>query len=78
MGLVVAMRYEAGAAFVKITFTAMGCPGMDMIVDDVIARLMREPDVQRVSVEVVWEPIWTKARLSEDGKMQLREWGISV
>jgi metal-sulfur cluster biosynthetic enzyme len=51
---------------------------MDMIVDDVAARLMREPDVQHVSVEVVWEPIWTKARLSEDGKAQLREWGISV
>jgi metal-sulfur cluster biosynthetic enzyme len=78
MGLVVAMRYEAGAVLVKITFTAMGCPGMDMIVDDVIARLMREPDVQRVRVEVVWEPIWTKDRLSEDGKAQLREWGISV
>jgi metal-sulfur cluster biosynthetic enzyme len=78
MGLVVAMRYATGTVFLKITFTAMGCPAMDMILDDVRARLMLEPDVQHVNVEVVWEPIWTKARLSDDGKAQLREWGISV
>jgi phenylacetate-CoA oxygenase PaaJ subunit len=78
MGLVVAVRYDAGTVSLKITFTAMGCPAMDMIVDDVQARLLREPDVERVDVEVVWEPIWTKARLTADGKAQLREWGISV
>ena len=26
-------------------------------------------------IEVVWEPIWTKARLTEDGKAHLREVG---
>ena len=64
--------------FVQITFTAMGCPAMDMIVDDVRARLMCEPEVRQVDVEIVWEPIWSKSRLSEEGKAQLREWGISV
>jgi metal-sulfur cluster biosynthetic enzyme len=39
---------------------------------------MREPEVREVKVETVWEPIWSKARLSDDGKAQLREWGISV
>jgi metal-sulfur cluster biosynthetic enzyme len=78
MGLVVAIHYDAGSVVINITFTAMGCPGMDMIVDDVIACLLREPDVQHVKVEVVWDPIWTKARLSEDGKAQLRECGISI
>jgi metal-sulfur cluster biosynthetic enzyme len=78
MGLVVGLRFVAGIVYLQITFTAMGCPAMDMIVDDVRARLMREPEVQRVDIDVVWEPIWSKSRLSEDGKAQLREWGISV
>jgi metal-sulfur cluster biosynthetic enzyme len=78
MGLVVGLRFVAGIVHLQITFTAMGCPAMDMIVDDVRARLMREPEVQRVDIDVVWEPIWSKSRLSEDGKAQLREWGISV
>jgi phenylacetate-CoA oxygenase PaaJ subunit len=78
LGLVVDLRREEHLVYVKITFTAMGCPATDMIVDDVRDRLLREPGVKGVDVEVVWDPIWTRERLSEDGKAQLREWGISV
>ncbi len=78
MGLVVDLTVAAGIVDVKITFTAMGCPAMDMILDDVRARLLQEPEVEEVRIEIVWHPIWTKDRLSEDGKAQMREWGISV
>src|SRR2546423_14560414 len=78
MGLVVDLRHMNNVVFVQITFTAMGCPAMDMIIDDVERRLLREPGVNDVKIEVVWDPIWTRDRLSEDGKAQLREWGISV
>lgn len=78
MGLIVALAARGNRVHVEITFTAMGCPAMDMIMDDVRERLLREPDVADVEMEVVWEPIWTRERLSEDGKMALREWGISV
>jgi phenylacetate-CoA oxygenase PaaJ subunit len=78
MGLVVAVRREEDVARIQITFTAMGCPATDMIIEDVRARLLCEPGVREVQVEVVWDPIWTRERLSDDGKAQLREWGISV
>ena len=78
MGLVVDARLHGARAEIKITFTAMGCPAMDMIIEDVRERLLREPGVEDVAIEVVWEPIWTKDRLSEDAKWQLREWGISL
>ncbi|MBV9282017.1 MAG: metal-sulfur cluster assembly factor, partial [Chloroflexi bacterium] len=72
MGLIVALRAFGSHVHVDITFTAMGCPAMDMIMEDVRARLMREPDVEDVEIEVVWDPIWTKDRLTDDAKMQLR------
>ena len=78
LGLIVGLEAEAGCVYVKITFTAMGCPAMDMIVDDVRQRLLAEPGVERVEVEIVWDPIWTKERLSPEGRAQLREWGISL
>lgn len=78
MGLLVDLSVSGSKLSVKITFTAMGCPAMDMIIDDVRRRLLLEPDVDEVEVEVVWEPIWTKDRLTRDGRDQLREWGISV
>lgn len=78
MGLVIAIEHLNRLVRVKITFTAMGCPAMDMIIDDVRERLLREPDVDEVEVQVVWEPIWTKNRLSEEAILQLQAWGISV
>jgi metal-sulfur cluster biosynthetic enzyme len=78
MGLVVDAHLEDGCARVSLTLTSMGCPGIDMILNDVRTRLLREPGVRDVRVEIVWEPIWTRDRLSPDAKMALREWGISV
>jgi len=78
MGLIVGIALADGIADVQVTFTSMGCPAMDMILEDIRERLLREPGVSQVRVEVVWEPIWSKHRLSEDGKAQLREWGISL
>lgn len=78
MGLIVDIRQEQQTVFLKITFTAMGCPAMDMICDDVRHRLLRESGVDEVHIEIVWDPVWTRERLSEDAKSQLRECGISV
>jgi phenylacetate-CoA oxygenase PaaJ subunit len=78
MGLIVDLKRRGGEVDVAVTFTAMGCPGMDMILDDVRARLLQEPGIERVNVEIVWDPVWTKDRLSDEGKAQMREWGISL
>jgi metal-sulfur cluster biosynthetic enzyme len=68
MGLVVDLQKMGKMVHLKMTFTAMGCPCMDMIMEDVRTRLLREPDVDQVDIEVVWSPVWTKARLSERGR----------
>ena len=80
MGLIVAVDYapEERAARLKITYTAMGCPAMDMIQDDIRTRLLREPDVDRVDIDVVWDPVWTNRRLSQVAREAMRELGLSV
>ncbi|HVU66142.1 MAG TPA: metal-sulfur cluster assembly factor [Ktedonobacteraceae bacterium] len=78
MGLIVALTVEAGVVDLKLTFTAMGCPAMDFIMDDIRERLLREPGVREVRIEIVWEPVWTKARLSEEGIDIMRSWGVSA
>jgi metal-sulfur cluster biosynthetic enzyme len=78
MGLIVDLRQRDGSVDIKLTFTAMGCPAMDFIMDDIRERLLREPGVEQVNIEIVWEPVWTKARLSEDGIDIMRTWGISA
>jgi len=76
MGLIVSVGYEDRTAKLTITYTAMGCPAMDMIQDDIRRRLMREPGIDRVDIAVTWDPAWTRKRLSEDAKTAMRELGI--
>ena len=80
MGLIVSLEYVAGGhvARLKITYTAMGCPAMDMIQDDIRARLLREPDVAQVDIEVVWDPVWTHRRLSQSARQTMRDLGVAV
>jgi len=76
MGLIVALAFDDGVVELKLTFTAMGCPAMDFIQDDIRERLLREPDVEEVRIEVVWDPVWTRARIREDARARMRELGI--
>jgi metal-sulfur cluster biosynthetic enzyme len=78
MGLIVDIRVRGDTVEVDVTFTAMGCPAMDMILEGIERRLLAEPDVRAVETNIVWEPIWTKERLTPEGVMAMREWGISV
>lgn len=78
MGLIVDLKQHGGIVDLKLTFTAMGCPAMDFIMDDIRERLLKEPGVEQVNIEIVWDPVWTKARLSEEGIDIMRTWGISA
>ncbi len=80
MGLIVAVDYEPASrtAQLTITYTAMGCPAMTMIQDDIRERLLREPEIATVEIVVVWDPVWTRKRLSEAARATMREMGIAV
>ena len=78
LGLIVSLAYrpEARAVDLRLTFTAMGCPAMEFIQDDIRARLLEEDDVDEVRIEVVWDPVWTRSRIREDARARMRELGI--
>lgn len=78
MGLVVSLERAGSTACVRLTYTAMGCPAMDMIEEDARARLLAVRGIEAVALEVVWDPIWTKARLTEEGRDALLLVGIAV
>ena len=78
LGLIYGISVENTVVRVQVTFTAMGCPAMEMILDDVRARLKQEPGVDQVEIEIVWDPPWNKSRLSERGRDLLRSWGVAV
>jgi metal-sulfur cluster biosynthetic enzyme len=78
MGLIVSLAYRPRSrrAELQITFTAMGCPAMDFIQDDIREALLADPDVDDVDIEIVWDPVWTKDRLRADARERMRRLGI--
>jgi len=78
MGLIVDARRDGDVARVTLTYTAMGCPGMSMIEEDIRARLLGMPGIQAIEIETVWEPVWTKARLTAEGRDALLLAGVAV
>jgi metal-sulfur cluster biosynthetic enzyme len=78
MGLIVSLAYSAHerAVDLELTFTSMGCPAMEFIEDDIRERLLAEPDVDLVRIEVVWDPVWTRSRIREDARATMRRLGI--
>jgi metal-sulfur cluster biosynthetic enzyme len=78
MGLIVSLAYSAHerAVDLELTFTSMGCPAMEFIEDDIRERLLAEPEVDVVRIEVVWDPVWTRSRIREDARATMRRLGI--
>ena len=56
---------------VKMSMTAPGCGMGNVLKADVEGKLARLPDVKEVNVQVVFEPTWSPALMSEAAKLQL-------
>lgn len=78
MGLIYDVQRHGSLARVEMTFTSMGCPCMEMILMDIRQRLLQEPDIDEVEIDIVWDPPWTSSRLSEAAREQLATWGVSA
>ena len=78
LGVIYDVRERDGAVEVDLTFTAMGCPASEFILDDVRERLLREHGVSDVRINVVWDPPWTSSRMTEAGRDALEAWGLAV
>lgn len=75
LGLIRGVEVDGSAVRVRMTYTSMGCPCMEMIQEDIRERLRRVPGVERVDIEVVWDP-WTRAHVTAEGWKRLRGVGV--
>jgi len=64
----------AGVVGVRMTLTAPGCPAAQSLPVEVSNKVKAVPGVTDAKVDVVWEPAWTKDRMSDVAKLQLGMW----
>jgi FeS assembly SUF system protein len=56
---------------VDMTLTAPNCPAADFIVEDVRQKLETITGLEKVEVNLVFEPEWDKNMMSEEAKIEL-------
>ena len=74
LGLIRGVSFEEGKAKIRLTFTSLGCPCVDIIKEAIQTRLSQIPGVMDVEIEEVFEP-WTAKDISEKGKRILLSLG---
>lgn len=61
-------------AAIRMTLTAPGCPAAQILPGQVADAARGVPGIADAKVDVVWEPGWTKDRMSDVAKLQLGMW----
>ena len=75
LGLIYDVAVDAsGTALITMTLTAPGCPAAQSLPSEVGTKVKAVAGVADAKVDVVWEPGWTKDRMSEAAKLQLGLW----
>jgi probable FeS assembly SUF system protein SufT len=70
LGLVYDVTINATSVSINMTLTAPGCGMGPVLVDDVKYRVAKVPNVESVEVELVFDPPWSRDRMSEEAQLE--------
>jgi FeS assembly SUF system protein len=72
LGLIYGIDVQpTGLVHVRMTLTSPACPAAGSLPPEVRWKIQEIPGVKDAKVEIVWDPPWTKERMSEAARLQL-------
>lgn len=71
LGLIYEVKIDNGMVVVDMTFTSPMCPVGPYLVSEVEKKAKAVPGVTGVTVNIVWEPLWSPDKMSEEAKVVL-------
>ncbi len=72
LGLIYDIEFtQPGRVIIHMTLTAPGCPIADEMVQQVHDVVMEVDGIEEVTVNLVFEPMWSPERMSETAKLEL-------
>ncbi len=63
---------------IKMTMTTQGCPLHETLVEDATRFAKKVPGVNNVKIDIVWEPAWSMDKMTEEGKLKIKNMGASM
>jgi ring-1,2-phenylacetyl-CoA epoxidase subunit PaaD len=77
LGMVGEVKTEKNSLNVTLLPTFLGCPALEIIKQNTLNELKKLSEVENIKVEFVFHPPWTSDRITENGHIGLRAFGIS-
>jgi metal-sulfur cluster biosynthetic enzyme len=76
LGLIYNLDLNGNALTIDMTLTSAGCPLTELIEDGINDALVDQKF--DISLNWIWSPAWSPAMITEEGKDQLRSFGLSI
>mgnify|MGYP006091156561 CR=1 FL=1 len=72
LGLIYDIKVENNdTAKVKMTLTSPNCPVAESLPKEVEGSIMQVDGIEKVDLDLVWDPPWNKDMMSESAKLEL-------
>ena len=72
LGLIYEIKInENGHADIEMTLTSPNCPVAEELPNTVKKNVSKIPEIKDVDLKLVWDPPWTKDKMSESAKLEL-------
>ena len=72
LGLIYDVKVEnKNTAKVKMTLTSPNCPVAESLPKEVKDGIMQVEGIDKVDLDLVWDPPWDKSMMSESAKLEL-------
>ena len=71
LGLIYDVKVKDGAVKIIMTLTSPNCPVAESLPKDVKDSAMQVEGIEKVDLDLVFEPVWNKDMMSEAAKLEL-------
>ena len=71
LGLIYDISIKDKDVIVKMTLTSPNCPVAESLPNEVKGSIMELKEVNKVDLDLVWDPPWDKSMMSEAAKLEL-------
>ena len=71
LGLIYDVKVKEDAVKIIMTLTSPNCPVAESLPQDVKDSAMQVDGIEKVDLDLVFEPVWNKDMMSESAKLEL-------
>ena len=71
LGLIYKIEVKDNKAIIEMTLTSPNCPVAESLPNSVKENILKIDEINDVDLKLVWDPPWTKDKMSEAAKLEL-------